>query len=353
MKFKRLTALALALVMTASVLSACSSQKNSTQSNQTSPSASAQAGSSSDQENDPAPDYPGNKTIQMICGAAAGGGTDTTARALLKYMPEYLGNAVVVNVKGAGGSIAARQVMESEPDGYTLSYYNEGTDVNQISGVADFGMDIFEAILIPATVEATVLCVSDWDNFEDTVKWAQENPGQLSFGCEVGTYTEQVACAFFNAYGIEGQLVDVGPTNDQVAALAGGHVKMIVVPIGVTLDYQKTGEFKPICFMTKERNANYPDIPTAIEKGSPDWFYLPRYYYIGFPKGTPAEIIDKFSMGLEKLVADERFQNDLNALELTPNFMNKDDAWAYYEETHPVWERYAEEVITYKAQYGL
>jgi tripartite-type tricarboxylate transporter receptor subunit TctC len=303
-------------------------------------------------EGDSAPGYPGGKTIQMICGAAAGGGTDTTARILTKYLPDYLGNAVVVNVKGAGGTVAARQVLAAAPDGYTLSYYNEGTDVNQISGIAEFGMEAFEAILIPATVEATVLSVSDWSTLEETVAWGRAHPGELSFGCEVGTYTEQVACAFFNAFDIEGQLVDVGPTNDQIAALAGGHVKMIVNPIGISRDYRETGEFKTIAFLTRERNPKFPDIPTLIERGAPDWFYLPRYYYIGFTKGTPDNIIRKFSDALEKVGQLEAFRNDLEAVELTPNFMNREKAWSYYETTHPIWVRYDQEVVAFKKKYG-
>ncbi len=59
--------------------------------------------------------------IQIIVGANAGGGIDTAARLIAKYMEKELGQSMVVsNVAGGAGSIASNQVKDSKSDGYTM-----------------------------------------------------------------------------------------------------------------------------------------------------------------------------------------------------------------------------------------
>jgi tripartite-type tricarboxylate transporter receptor subunit TctC len=70
-------------------------------------------------------DWP-TRPINMIISYAAGGGTDLSARALKSYMEERLKATIVpVNVVGAMGAIAAKQVMDSPKDGYTWLFTAE------------------------------------------------------------------------------------------------------------------------------------------------------------------------------------------------------------------------------------
>ena len=298
----------------------------------------------------PATNYPGNKAINMVCVYGAGGGNDTTARLIAKYFPEYLGTMVVSNVSGNSGQVGSQQVMSSQPDGYTLVFNDANTDMLFAGGMTDYSMEVWESFLIPATADSASLQVSEWDTLEECIAWAKEHPGELTFGMETGSNTEMTACAFFQEFDIEGKLIDVGSTSNQIAALAGGHVKMIVAPVGMTKDYREAGQFNVLAFVLKDRHPNFPDIPTLIESGGPDWLYMPRYYYIGFPKGTDQSIIDKFSSALEQIVADERFIADMESVELTPNFMNPEQAQKYVDQTHEVWVKYAEAVNNFKGK---
>src|SRR5580698_4656305 len=49
-----------------------------------------------------------------------GGPPDVSARIIAAYLSEHLGTVVVENHVGAGGTLAARLVATSPPDGYTL-----------------------------------------------------------------------------------------------------------------------------------------------------------------------------------------------------------------------------------------
>ena len=68
-----------------------------------------------------AQEYP-SKSIEVVVGAAPGGGTDMIARAVADVAPKYVGQPlVVVNKVGAAMVIAAQYVATAKPDGYTLN----------------------------------------------------------------------------------------------------------------------------------------------------------------------------------------------------------------------------------------
>lgn len=93
------------------------------------------------------------------------------------------------------------------------------------------------------------------------LEWSKAHPGELTFGVEVGSYTEQVAAALFQEFEIDGCIIDVGSTSDQISSLAGNQVKVIVAPLGNVTDYRVIGQFKSVAMVLKEHHAAVPDSP--------------------------------------------------------------------------------------------
>mgnify|MGYP001048064346 CR=1 FL=1 len=289
--------------------------------------------------------YP-SKAIQFIVPAGAGGGTDLSARLLGKYLEKELGVPIVVtNVKGAGGSLGTRQAKDAQPDGYTLSYYNEGTILNKLTGVAEYGMEAFELAGVPLIVDATVLCTSKKiKSFNECIAEAQKNPGKLRVGVETGTYTPLMFTLIQNQKGIKYQLVDTGSLNDSIASLMGGHVDMIQSPLGIVKDYISSGEFNAVAVLSEKRTDFAPEIPTLKELGVD--FVLPKYYYLGFPKGTPVEIQEKFRAALKKVVLNPDFKKEATAMNFTvaPELVDADAANEFIRNVEKVFARYQEEM---------
>jgi tripartite-type tricarboxylate transporter receptor subunit TctC len=68
-----------------------------------------------------------DRPIRLVIPYAAGGSTDNMARVLQEPLQKALGQSVIVDNKaGAGGALAAREVMRAKPDGYTLFFVNNG-----------------------------------------------------------------------------------------------------------------------------------------------------------------------------------------------------------------------------------
>ena len=81
-----------------------------------------------------ADDFFKGKVIRIVVGFSAGGGFDTYARTLSRYMGKYVpGNPsiIVENMTGAGSLISANHIYKvAKPDGLTLGAFNG----NQILG---------------------------------------------------------------------------------------------------------------------------------------------------------------------------------------------------------------------------
>ena len=83
------------------------------------------------------PDY--EKTITLIVPQGAGGGTDTQARQLVEAMKQVSGfdNIIVENVTGGSTGIGTNQVIDAEPDGYTLLMYGTYVICGTMTGNTD------------------------------------------------------------------------------------------------------------------------------------------------------------------------------------------------------------------------
>src|SRR5258707_1359110 len=77
---------------------------------------------------DKAEDFFKGKTITYIVATAPGGGYDTYARLIARYMNKYLPNSKVIirNIPGAGHVVGTNTLYAAAPDGLTIGTFNTG-----------------------------------------------------------------------------------------------------------------------------------------------------------------------------------------------------------------------------------
>ncbi|HEY7554502.1 MAG TPA: hypothetical protein VIH18_06805 [Candidatus Binatia bacterium] len=90
--------------------------------------------------------YFSGKTIRILAGFPSGGGVDTEARMLARFLsPHIPGNPTIVvqNMPGAGGTVASNWFEQfAKPDGLTLHYTSTTTINQQAMGVKEAKHDL-------------------------------------------------------------------------------------------------------------------------------------------------------------------------------------------------------------------
>src|ERR1017187_4788586 len=74
--------------------------------------------------------YP-SRQVRIVVGFPVGGGIDIVARLIGQWLPERLGQPVIIqNRPGAGGNVGVKAVVRASPDGYTLLWANSANAIS-------------------------------------------------------------------------------------------------------------------------------------------------------------------------------------------------------------------------------
>ncbi len=261
-------------------------------------------------------DYP-KSAVSLIVPAAAGGGTDLSARTFAKYAKAELGQpVVVVNVTGGGGFNGTKKVHDSAPDGYNVLFFHNNVILNNLSGVAPYSIEGFEVgprLVSDSATGFFANASSPWNNMKEFIEAAKAKPGEISTATEIGGYTYFMILSLQEQAGIKFKMVDVGGNSEKATALLGGHIDSMPNSYGTVQGYIKSGDFRSLGFVSKDRSTVFPDVPTCIEQGV-QYSYPGYEFSFFFPKGTPAEIVAKFDAAAKKIAAMESFRKDIEKL---------------------------------------
>ncbi|MBS1115843.1 MAG: tctC [candidate division NC10 bacterium] len=275
-----------------------------------------------------AQEYP-SKPIEVVVGAAPGGGTDMIARAVADVAPKYVGQPlVVVNKVGAAMVIAAQYVATSKPDGYTLNVAggSETVAVPHFRSVPYDPINDFEPVIrfIIERVGFYVKADSPWKSMKDFVADAKQNPDKYSYAhAGVGGIHHATMLAVEKRAGIRLTAVPHKGGAENLAALAGGHVSMAIASPNEAYALVQSGRVRPLANASAKRAPNEPDTPTLREMGID--VYIENQKGFVFPKGTPAPIVQKLHDNLRKVFDDPQFKANAEKLNLELAYLNGED----------------------------
>lgn len=274
-----------------------------------------------------AADYP-EKPVQVIVPAGPGGDTDSNARLIAKYLEDTLEtNIAVVNMEGAGSTVASQHVMQAEPDGHTVMFFHSSLYLAKIFGVADYDFEAFKqgpmVTLEPSNTFAIRGNDDRFSNLDEFIEYAKAHPGEVKVGIEIGGTSHMLTMAFADATGLDLNLVDVGGQSAKNAALLGGHVDVIYGIVSPIMQYIESGDMISLGITAEERQDAYDFIPTFKEQGI-DLVVGKPYYYL-FPKETPQNIVDKFTTAVKAATRMPGYEEDLANIKLKPRYMGPED----------------------------
>ena len=241
--------------------------------------------------------YP-DKPIRLVVPFAAGSATDSLARALAVEMaPDMKSAAVVENRPGANGMLAAQQVAQAAPDGYTVFIttnttqaanphlyktltYDPVKDFAPVSGLNRGGAQV---MLVNPRLAAK--------NLAEFIALAKSSPRPLTFGH--GSSTARVAAELLQQMaGLKMQQVPYKSNVFAITDLLGGQIDMTITDLATGLPQVKAGKLRALGVSSLTRSSLAPEIPTIDEEGMKGYelaFWSAAYV----PARTPAEVIDK------------------------------------------------------------
>lgn len=286
------------------------------------------------------------KTIEVIVPASAGGDTDFNARTMAKYFEKVTGTTMIItNMTGGGGTVATSHVKDSKNDGSIMFFGHTGQlIVNEVAGLADYGVDDFEIVSVPAVDKSTVFVVSADSGIASVEELAEASKTkQVIYGSELGGYTHLQGLIFADLTGTDLKVVDVGPAAEKIANLLGGRIDLMSIAYGAVHDYVQTGEMAVIGQVSAERNDLLGDIPTIKEQGFD--FAMDKPYIAAYPKGTDGELIAEMAKVMEEIGLDPEYSKELADTYKQPvTYYNTQDAITLLNELRDDYMKYSDQL---------
>lgn len=272
--------------------------------------------------------YP-DRPITMLVGFSAGGPTDTAGRVLAEFLSQELGQPVVVSNKpGAGGLVAARDLMASSPDGYTLFLVSNGIMTVAPARFEKLDYDPLQDMAAIATVAGYphILIVppdSPLTSLADLVALAKEKPGQLN-AAQVGNVNELTVEWIKNEADIDVALIPYKGGAAVVSDLTSGRIDFALVAPGVAFPLLDGDRARALGATSDNSFTKKRGIPSFKEAGLGN---IDFYIWNGLvaPKGTSPEIVNKLSQATQKVLAMPALQEKLGVVFLDAVIGSPDD----------------------------
>ena len=271
--------------------------------------------------------YP-ERPIRLIVPFSPGGTSDLVGRLLAARLSDELGQTVIVDNRGGGGStlgtgIAAR----AAPDGYTLLISHIALAVNQTlyskipyNALNDLAPISKLGIAPSAVVVNNKLPVT---NMRELVTLAKKEPGKLNYGSAgVGSSGHLSVALLEHVAGVKFTHVPYKGGGPSVAATIAGEVQLAIPVLATAVAHAKAGRLRMLAVTSAKRSQAVPDVPTAREAGVPQYVYE-TWFGLFAPAGTPRAIVTRLNERTAKVlgmteIREQLFSQGVDAGSSTP-----------------------------------
>jgi len=269
--------------------------------------------------------YP-DRPIRFLLGFAAGGPTDLSTRALAAAGARILGQPMVVqNMPGAGGTLAMAEIARQPADGYTISMITtsyKALTAHQTK--PSFDLNELQTLLGYAEFRHILFVRGDSPHktIDDLVRYARSNPGALKFGhVGMGTSLHVQGLLFFRGVGAQVLDVPYKGSAEFTNAVLGGHVDMALIDIAGIRSLARAGTVRLLVTVTPQRFTEFPDVPTALERGVEGPELFNPELGVAVRRGTSPDRIKRLHDALRKAIDEPDFVKAMSDMGLKSGYM--------------------------------
>ncbi|WP_068030191.1 Bug family tripartite tricarboxylate transporter substrate binding protein [Rhodoplanes sp. Z2-YC6860] len=259
-----------------------------------------------------------NRPIKFVVGFLAGGPNDIVARVFCEWLQQHLGQPCVVeNRAGQGGMIAAKAVMESPADGYTIMFvapnnaigqtlykslpFNFVRDTTPIAGIAQ----LTNIMVVPPDLPVKTVA--------DFIAYAKANPGKVTQASSGnGTSVHMSGELFKMMTHLDILHVPYRGSSAIYPDLMTGKVHVLFDNLPGSVEFVKTGKLRALGVTTAKRSEVFPDLP-AIGETVPG-YEASVFYGVSGPKGIPADVVEVLNKAFNAALADPKMQQRVKEL---------------------------------------
>ena len=261
-----------------------------------------------------------SKPIRIIAPFPPGGSADLTARVVADHFTRAFGQpAVVENVPGAGGVIAAERIAKAVPDGHTLIVGSTGImavnatllEKRNYDPVKDF-MPVSNVIRVPSylVVHPSVPVSS----VKDLIAYAKANPGKLTYASAGNGTSQHTNPELFKSMAKVFILpITYRGSAPATAAVVAGEVDMMIELGPTSIPQIRAGKLKVLGASTAQRTRAMPEVPTIAESGLPG-FDAYTWFGLAGPGGMPRDIALRLHAEVVKALAPAEIRARLEAI---------------------------------------
>jgi tripartite-type tricarboxylate transporter receptor subunit TctC len=284
------------------------------------------------------------KPIKIINPTPVGSAPDVLARLVGEQLTDLWRQPVIVeNRPGGGGSIAARAVASSSPDGYTLLGGASSTftilpaeknalpfDVNR--DFAQIGLIQRGALFLAVPSRLGVA------SLPELIALAKSRPHEIVIGTNgTGSFPHFAALALARMGNIPITIAPyaTGGTAAVITDMLGGRVHATIDALAGLRGTLQSGDIKLIAVMSPERDPFLPGLPTVAET-------VPGLTAVGWmslaaPAGTPVHIVQRLNEGLRHVLQMPSINQRFDELGAQVKIMTPAETKAFVEIEQKLW----------------
>jgi len=286
--------------------------------------------------------YPA-KPVRVTVAFAAGGIADGVGRMVSQKLADRFGQPFVVeNRGGAGGNVAAKQVMAAAPDGYTLLVTTAAISINA-SLQKDAGFDPL-ADFVPVAITASTpglivvhpsVSAANLQEFLSSMKGKRLTYATAGVGSSSHLAGEYL---FKTLAGMDATHIPYQGGAPAVTAALSQQVDALSISMPTPLPHVKQGKLKALAVASLTRVAVLPDVPTVAESGFPG--FEERSWVAFFaPARTSPEVVAQLNAAINDALRQPDVRDRLNALGFEPHGGSSQEFSVYLRKEVDKWAR--------------
>jgi tripartite-type tricarboxylate transporter receptor subunit TctC len=266
------------------------------------------------------------KAIVLVVPYPAGGITDALGRILANGLSRRLGQTVVVENRGGGGTvIGAGIVARAPPDGYTLLITSNSTFTLNPALNSKLPYDSLKSFESIGTLGSTPLVLLanpsvPANTVQELVALAKAQPGQLSYASfGIGTSPHFAGEMFKVMADVDITHVPYRGEGPALQDLVGGQVQLGFSTNVAAVPQIRAGKLKAIAVTSAKPTASMPNVPSIAQSGYPDYEMVPWFALVA-PLGLPADVKKALNQALVETLADRTVRGELEAVGLDVDY---------------------------------